>query len=168
MRRGTFPTLKRKSPITMSAPENAFDSPPEFGVDARLPNPAIITCNEDMPLRVLITQMTKRDRPVYLQSLQIELIGYTYVRAHDVQRKESSSWVLVTAANMRIPIGSSSDAVGTETEINKEYWYGKPLPNSVAPTFVTCNLRREYELEVRVGLGYGSEKGVRQQLCNLL
>lgn len=158
-RSSTFPNMFKKSPTTMSAPDNAFKSPPRFSIDARLPNPAIITCNEDLPLRIIVKQLSERDRPVYLQSLQIELIGYTSVRAHEVHRKESSSWVLVTAANMGISIGSPNDAVGTETEINKEYWFGKPLPNTVAPSFITCNLKREYELEIRVGLGYGTEKG---------
>ncbi|KAF2101022.1 hypothetical protein NA57DRAFT_36752 [Rhizodiscina lignyota] len=153
------PDLLSPSPTTMSAPDDAFKTPPRFSVDARLPNPAIITCNEDLPVRIIVKQLSERDQPVYLQSLQVVLIGYTLVRAHEVQRRESNSWVLVTAANMGVPLGSPSDPVGAETEINKEYWFGRQLPNTVAPTFVTCNLKREYELEISVGLGYGTEKG---------
>jgi hypothetical protein len=113
-----------------------------------------------------VKQLTERDQPLYLQSLQVELFGYTHVRAHEVKRQESNSWVIFTAANMDLPIGSPTDAVATETEISKEYWYNRPLPSAVAPTFVTCNLKREYELEVRVGLTYGSGKGVRKSSLN--
>ena len=99
--------------------------------------------------------------------LQIELIGYTKVRAHEVQRTESNSWIIASMSNMNIPLGSPTDPVGTETPINPEYWSDKPLPNTIAPTFTTCNISRFYELEVRVGLGYGSYVHGRDQLVVL-
>lgn len=99
--------------------------------------------------------------------LQIELIGYTKVRAHEVARTESSSWILCSFSNMAIPIGSPSDPIDTEVPINGEYWSGKPIPNTVPPTFTTCNLSRFYELEVRVGIGYGSYEHGSDQLVVL-
>ncbi|KAL5378098.1 hypothetical protein DPSP01_009382 [Paraphaeosphaeria sporulosa] len=140
---------------------------PRVTVDARLPNPAILTANHDLPLRLLVKNMSERTKNVYLQMLQIELIGYTKVRAHEVTRTESNSWILASMSNMAIPIGSISDPVGTEIPINPEYWSGKAVPNSVAPTFTTCNLSRFYELEVRVGLGYGSYNHGEDQLVVL-
>ncbi|KAF2276952.1 uncharacterized protein EI97DRAFT_304073 [Westerdykella ornata] len=140
---------------------------PRFTVDVRLPNPAILTCARNIPLRILVKNMSGREKNVYLQMLQIELIGYTKVRAHEVQRTESNSWIIASFSNMAIPIGSPNDAVGTETPINPEYWSDSPLPNTVAPTFNTCNISRFYELEVRVGLGYGSYKHGEDQLVVL-
>ncbi|ORX96357.1 arrestin [Clohesyomyces aquaticus] len=141
--------------------------PPRFVVDARLPNPAILTCNKDIPLRILLKNMSPRNKNVYLQMLQIELIGYTRVRAHEVERTESNSWIVASFSNMNIPLGNPTDSVGTEVPINPEYWSGKPLPNTVCPSFQTCNLQRHYELEVRVGLGYGSYKHGEDQLIVL-
>jgi len=140
---------------------------PRFSVDARLPNPAILTCAKDIPLRLLIKNVSEREKNAYLQMLQIELIGYTKVRAHEVQRTESNSWIISSFSNMNIPLGSPSDPVGTEIPINPEYWSDKPLANTVAPSFTTCNLSRFYELEVRVGLGYGSYKHGEDQLVVL-
>lgn len=158
-RRGTFQNLFKKSPTSDSFPgSDPETASPSFSVDARLPNPAIITCNQDIPLRIIIQQQSPRALPVYLQSLQVELIGYTYVRAHEVQRRESNSWVICSKANMGVPIGSPDDPVGTETEIDSQHWTAHPLPKAVAPSFIACNIRREYELDVRVGLGYGNEK----------
>jgi len=99
--------------------------------------------------------------------LQVELIGYTKVQAHEVQRTESQSWIVASMSNMAIPLGSPNDPVGTEVPINPEYWSDKPLPNTVAPSFQTCNISRFYELEVRVGLGYGSYEHGKDQLVVL-
>jgi hypothetical protein len=151
------------SPISPTSP----GIPPRFTVDARLPNPAILMCAKDLPLRILVKNNSERDKNVYLQMLQVELIGYTKVRAHEVQRTESNSWIIASFSNMAIPIGSPADPVGTETPINPEYWSDKPLPVTVAPTFQTCNISRFYELEVRVGLGYGSYKHGEDQLVVL-
>lgn len=162
-----FDRKDSSSSIPASPTSPSSGTPPRFTVDARLPNPAILTCNKDLPLRLLVKNMSERAKNVYLQMLQIELIGYTKVRSHEVQRTESNSWIVASFSNMNIPLGSPTDSVGTETPINPEYWSDKPLPNTVAPTFQTCNLSRFYELEVRVGLGYGSYKHGEDQLVVL-
>ncbi|KAI8933477.1 hypothetical protein NX059_009215 [Plenodomus lindquistii] len=140
---------------------------PRVAIDARLPNPAILTSNHELPLRLLIRNASERSKNIYLQMLQIELIGYTKVRAHEVGRTESTSWILCSFSNMAIPIGSPSDAIDTEVPVNPEYWSDKVVPNTVPPTFTTCNLSRYYELEVRVGLGYGSYEHGSDQLVVL-
>lgn len=160
-KKGSSTSLPPPSPTSPSS------TLPRFTVDARLPNPAILTCAKDIPLRLLIKSMSEREKNVYLQMLQIELIGYTKVRAHEVQRTESNSWIVCSFSNMNIPLGSPSDPIGTEIPVNPEYWSDKPLPNTVAPSFTTCNLSRFYELEVRVGLGYGSYKHGEDQLVVL-
>ncbi|KAF2258420.1 arrestin [Lojkania enalia] len=164
-KKGFFDRKDSSSSIPISP--GAASTTPRFTVDARLPNPAIITCNKDLPLRILVKNMSERNKNVYLQMLQVELIGYTKVQAHEVQRIESNSWIIASFSNMAIPIGSPTDPIGTEVPINPEYWFGKPLPSSVAPTFHTCNLSRFYELEVRVGLGYGSYEHGKDQLIVL-
>lgn len=52
-------------------------------------------------------------------------------------------------------MGSLSTSNDKEMEIDSKFWKQVPLPNTVAPTFETCNLSRYYELEIRVGIGYG-------------
>lgn len=155
----------KKDPTPMMPAASSLT--PRVTVDARLPNPSILVCNQDLPLKILIKNMSERSKNVYLQSLQIELIGYTRVRAHEVTRTESNSWIIASMSNMAIPIGSPTDPLDTETPINAEYWSDKPIPNTVAPTFQTCNLSRFYELEVRVGIGYGSYKHGEDQLVVL-
>ncbi|EZG08581.1 hypothetical protein H106_02250 [Trichophyton rubrum CBS 735.88] len=128
---------------------------PRFSVDARLPSPPIITCNEPLPLRILIKKLNNSSEIVTLQLLQIELISYTHVRAQDLTRSESGSWVITTRSNIGLPLGNSNDRAGKEWKLDTEMWNRIPLPSSVLPSFETCNLSRTYELEIRIGLAHG-------------
>ena len=157
-RRGLFDSGKKSAPPPRSS-EQA-----RFRVDARLPNPAIITCNEPLPLRVLVQKQSASSESAILQMIQIELIGYTHVRAHDLTRVEVGSWVIMSYSNMSIPLGDGNTPEGTEIKIDEKLWKNIPIPNTVAPSFYTCNIRRSYELEVRVGLGYGSVGKIRVRL----
>lgn len=124
--------------------------------DLRLPNPSILTCNEPIPMRVLVSKLSESYETVFLQMLQVELISYTHIQAHDLKRTENGSWVLMSSSNMGIPLGRGGDPAGTEWTIDPKFWSRLPLPPSVAPSFQTCNISRSYELEVRVGLAHGT------------
>lgn len=99
--------------------------------------------------------------------LQIELIGYTRVRAHDLQRTESSTWTLMSRANMNMPLGNPVEKSRREWKLPSRLWEDIPVPNTVCPSFETCNISRRYELEVRVGLAHGMADGVRPELIVL-
>ncbi|KAJ9616359.1 hypothetical protein H2200_000077 [Cladophialophora chaetospira] len=150
-----------------STPLSAEDEPPAFQVDARLPSPAIITCNEPLPLRILVQKLNDSAATAYLKMLQIELIGYTQVRAHDLDRTEILTWVLMSQANMNMPLGNPTDRVSKEWKLPSRLWDDLPIPNTVCPSFDTCNISRRYELEVRVGLAHAMASGVRPELVVL-
>ncbi|RAL64113.1 hypothetical protein DID88_003301 [Monilinia fructigena] len=118
---------------------------PQGEVDARLPSPPILTCNKPMPLRILLRKTNTSPEHVFLVSLQVNLIGTTEVKALGVIRRETSTWVV----------------------INSKLWDAIPLPNTVAPSFVTCNLARGYELEARIGLGYGYPGEIQAQTISI-
>lgn len=134
---------------------------PAISLDARLPEPAILTCNSDIPLRLLVKKLSDFNDHIYLQSLQISLIGHTKVRAHEVFRTESNSWIILSKSNMGVPI--TFPGVGADSEATlDDIWRGQILPDTVAPTFETCNIERSYQLDIRVGLSYaGSAAKVR-------
>lgn len=136
---------------------------PSISIDARLPEPAILTCNHVIPLRLLVKKLTDFHGAVHMQSLQISLIGHTKIRAHEVYRTESNSWIITSKSNMGVPLGNPTDPVETETVIDDALWRGEPLPNTIAPGFATCNIERTYQLDIRIGLSYssGESKKVR-------
>lgn len=135
--------------------------PPRLSADARLPNPSILTCNEPIPLRLLVKKMSETSESIFLQMLQVELIAYTNILAHDLSRTESGSWVILSRSNMGMAVGRGTDPVGTEWTIDPSLWNHTPLPNSVAPSFETCNISRSYELEIRIGLSRGNVSTLR-------
>ena len=145
----------KKSSLFKKAPPALSETAPKGEVDARLPSPAVLTCNGPIPLRIIFRKLNESPEYVYLMSLQVQLIGSTEVRAQDMVRAETSTWVLMSFNGLGIPIGKPNDALRTETVVDNQLWNAIPLPNTVAPSFRTCNLTRKYEMEVRVGLAYG-------------
>ncbi|KIW70308.1 hypothetical protein, variant [Phialophora macrospora] len=150
-----------------STPLSAEDEPPAFQVDARLPSPAIITCNEPLPMRILVEKLNDSAATAYLKMLQVELIGYTQVRAHDLDRTEMLTWVLLSQANMNMPLGNPIDKGCKQWKLPSRLWEDVPIPNTVCPSFDTCNISRRYELEIRVGLAHAMASGIRPELIVL-
>jgi hypothetical protein len=137
---------------------------PTGEVEARLPSPAIVTCNEPIPLRIIVRNLTQSPEQLFLMSLQINLIGSTEIRALDVARTETVSWAMMSLESLAVPIGGPGDKLRTDTLLDEKLWDAVPLPNTVAPSFHTCNLSRRYELEVKVSLGYGSAGTIQVSL----
>ena len=151
-------------------------TPPCISVDARLPNPPIITCNKDVPIRILIKRLNQSRNALYLHSLQIALAGHTRIRAQSILHDEVQTWILFTRTNigtLLLPESSERsegkkglaasmrqgaaeeeevllDLASAGWELSKQ-----KLPNSVPPTFETCNIGRTYNLHVQIGVGWG-------------
>lgn len=128
--------------------------PLDISVDARLPAPGILTCSQDIPLRLVVKKMSETEASLSLQSLQISLLASTKIRAHGVFRTETSSWIVTSQSNMSTPILTTSNrvSVGGETVLANKWWRGFKLPNTIAPSFQACNIERTYQLDVRIGL----------------
>jgi hypothetical protein len=107
-------------------------------------------------MRVLVRKLSESYETLFLQMLQIELICYTRIQSHDLQRTESTTWLIFSRSNMGIPLGRGGDPAGTEWMLDENMWNRLPIPPSVSPSFQTCNISRNYELEVRVGLAHGT------------
>lgn len=136
-------------------------SPPSISIDGRLPDPAIITCNEPLPLRILITKKNDSPATIYLQTLGLILIGFTVIRAQEFRRQEVTSWIITSLSNIRTPLNSAVTGDGANVlEVDTKLWKQNALPNTVSPSFATCNLSRHYELDIKVGLSWGSTNNV--------
>ena len=152
---GLSPFAKKQQLMFQRRPTQLSNTPPSVLVDARLPSPAILTCNEAIPLRILVKKQAESPEYVFLIGLQIDLIGHTKLRAQQLIKTETGTWVVMSVTGLTIPIGNPSDPVGTESQIDSKIWDRIPLPPTVTPSFDTCNISRIYEIDVRVTLGYG-------------
>lgn len=150
-----------------NANQDSIFEPPAFNIDARLPNPTILTCNRSIPLRILVRKTNQSSEILFLSTLSIELLAFTDVRAHELKRREGGSWILTSQANMQIPLGSTNDPINKEHRIPSHCFDQVRLPSSVCPSFDTCNISRSYELEVRVGLSHGMPGKINPELIVL-
>jgi len=144
---------KSKDPSIRSSIEGET---PQISLDARLPEPAILTCSQPIPLRLVMKKLHNSGGTIFLGSLEISLIGSTRIRAQDVYRTENTSWVIMSKSNIGVALGASSDPADTEIVIDDSLWRDQILPKTVAPSFVTCNIERSYQLDIRVGLSYAA------------
>lgn len=136
------------------------EKPPSIEISARLPHPSILTCNKPVPLRLLARKLVASRAECYLASIQIDLVGSTLIRCQDLVNTETTRWVVVSRHGLAVPLQRGpDDAIGVETEISRALWDAKPLPNTVMPSFVTCNLQRTYALEIKLGVSWGKPPG---------
>ncbi|KAF4121030.1 Arrestin (or S-antigen), N-terminal domain [Geosmithia morbida] len=134
----------------------ASTAAPSVEISARLPHPSIVTCNKPVPLRLVAKKLVDSPAEVFLVSMQMELIGYTDVRCHNIYNRRVNRWVVVSDANLNIPLTTSpDDEVGKEVVVPDTLWAGCTLPNTIAPSFECCNLSRRYDLELKLGVAWG-------------
>ena len=136
------------------------EPPPHVSIEGRLPDPPIVTCNEALPLRILVTKKNETPATIYMETLSIILIGYTKIRAHDLMRQEVASWVIISLANIHKPLNTTLSGDSNILDVDSSFWNMLPLPNTVCPTFETCNIARHYELEIKIGLRWGVSKKI--------
>ncbi|QIW97931.1 hypothetical protein AMS68_003449 [Peltaster fructicola] len=155
---------KMKSLFSGASSNGAIGDGQSLSVDIRLPEPPIITCNQALPLSIVVKKLNGATGMLYMQSLQVALVGYTKVTAHEFERLEQQNWVLLSRSNMQTPIGSASDTADQEITLDSDLWRTTPLPTTIAPSFVTCNIQRYYQIDVRIGLSYtGRAAGSKPQ-----
>lgn len=123
------------------SPNPALPTAPSIEMSARLPHPAILTCNKSIPLRLIAKKLVPAQAEVYLVAMQIELIGKTTVRCQDLVNTEINRWVILARHGLSTLVSKPEDPVGTEFVVPDAFWNGAPLPNTVMPSFLTCNLR---------------------------
>lgn len=149
------PGIFRKPSTTTVADDDA--GPPSISFEGRLPDPSIVTCNEPLPLRVLIKKLNESPATLYLQLIELVLISDTTTQAHQLHRSDIGNFILVSLSNLHVPLRPLDDSKGSkEMEIDPALWSHAPLPNTVVPSFDTCNLSCKHWLDIKIGLSWGS------------
>ncbi|KAI1118543.1 hypothetical protein F5Y14DRAFT_217940 [Nemania sp. NC0429] len=143
------------------SPNGIVRTPPSFEMCARLPFPSILTCNQPIPLRLIAKKLVAAHEQAYLTRLEITLVGYTEINVANNKEEVSARWVVVSALNLLVALGMPADPVDTEFEVPNTCWASQRLPNTVAPTFRTCNIKRRYELEINLSLSWGTPEAIR-------
>ena len=131
-----------------------------FKVDARLPDPPILTCNQRPPLTVTIERMHGCNATAFLQDLDVHLLGHTEVTCGDSSKVRTVTWILGKHERLSKPLFESSEAMELSDQPGKralevlqpQDYLCECLPMTVAPSFEVCNVKRSYELDISVGI----------------
>jgi hypothetical protein len=146
-KKGLFSKFSQKVPAAPITGEEV-----RFSVDARIPATTILTCNEPIPLKTIITKLSQYSQQLYVRFLQVRLIATTQFRAHGISGSDKKFLIIISQPELSIPIGSKGDQVGSEWALPTGLWDNIPIPDTIAPDFESCNIARSYELEVVVGI----------------
>jgi hypothetical protein len=127
--------------------------------EARLPNPAILVPTEPIPLTFLLKRDVGSQGVVYIRSVQIMLGITTYIAAQGFRRELGYLLPVFNAGNLNL----SLPAADTEITINPADLLqsghgtkGLTLPDTVPPSFRTCNIARKYTLVLQMGVAASS------------
>ncbi|KAI5802441.1 hypothetical protein FPQ18DRAFT_300577 [Pyronema domesticum] len=156
------PTPKSKGLFSVFGSKNMPPPSPlipcRFSVEARLPSPPILVPNEPLPLRILITKLDPFKDALVMRMIQITLLANTFISAHELYKDELSTHLLLSIADMHVPFVDVDAPVNVPIEMNPHMWRDRAVPDHVAPTFVTCNIKRSYQLKIEIGLSRADEE----------
>ncbi|CUS15167.1 unnamed protein product [Tuber aestivum] len=149
-KRSLFGAFRQQAPAINTAPRTVH-----FSIEARLPSPPIIVPNAQLPLRVILVKLEPYTTPVFIRSLQIHLLAFTEITAHDLKKMDKRIITCLSLTGLQSPLEYDSQAIGQEIEADSKLWANAALPDSVPPSFRTCNIWRTYQLEIVLGLSHG-------------
>ncbi|KAI5778480.1 hypothetical protein EDC01DRAFT_674459 [Geopyxis carbonaria] len=147
--------------FSRSTPEDRVNVIPiRYYLEARLPSPPIVVPNDPLPLRILYTKTEPFPEVVTMRSLQITLLATTHIIAHEIFKDELTTTSILSIADLHIPLGTPNMPAGAEIELDRTPWANRSLPDTIPPSFETCNITRSYRLQVDVGVSRGNEHHV--------
>jgi len=149
---GLFMSFRKPEPAAVGPPV-----PVRFTVEARLPSPPILVPNEPLPLRILLTKLDPFHDVVVIRSLQIMLLATTHISAHELVKDEFTELCLLSVADLRMQLGDANSPPNVPLEVDASMWRGRYLPETLSPTFSTCNISRAYQLKIEIGLSRPDE-----------
>lgn len=75
---------------------------------------------------------------------------------------------LLNLSGLSVPIGGDGSPHGEELEADPNLWRSTCLPDTVPPSFKTCNISRSYQLEIVLGLSHGVQGMVEVRTISFL
>jgi len=138
--------------------------------EARMPNPPIIVPTEAVPLTLLVRRDQGSRGVIYIRSVQIMLGTTTYIAAQGFRRELGYLLPLLNVGGLNITVpedkneisilpgdlvqhvstttGTATTGKGAQGGGNR----GLIVPDTVPPSFRTCNIARKYTLVLQLGV----------------
>jgi hypothetical protein len=119
---------------------------------------------------LIVKKTAESQDHVFITAMSADLVGRTFVRAQDVVREEVMAFPIFATQNIKYKVSEPTDKVGHEHVLDGIagiQWDRVPLPPTVTPSFVTCNITRKYDLEIKLTLGYGAPGDIAPETVTL-
>ncbi|KAL3450768.1 hypothetical protein BJX65DRAFT_304923 [Aspergillus insuetus] len=144
----------------LSEPISPRSQEPICEIEATLLNGPFLVLGQPIPLRVEITHLPGlfSNYSVSLQDFQSMLIEATEVRAKGSSEFKTRSWIIQTMANLRQSLVPGYDDMAEPVlRVDEGVWTRHVVPTFLTPTFETCNVSRNFKLEIRLGIWFGQD-----------
>lgn len=139
-------------------------SPDEFScqINVKLLNGPCLFSQNYIPLAIEINQLRGDRSELRLNDFQTMLIETTEIRVGDSIESLQRCWIIQTMTNMNESLFGEGMPLGDSADLPSSIWSAHPVPSSITPSFEICNIKRTYQLEVRLGFLVGSSKVERR------
>src|SRR5579871_439791 len=145
---GFWGGLFKKTPSTGNGGTVAFE--------ARLPNPPIIVPTEPIPLSLYLKRVDASEGIIYVRSVQIMLGMTTFIAAQGYRRELGYLLPILNVGNLNITLPANQNEIKIDPanliQQTSQKAKGITLPDTVPPSFRTCNIARRYTLVLQMGV----------------
>lgn len=147
--------------ISYSTGHSEIKSPPlTYEVTIELLNGPFLSLGQPIPLAVQAQGMdgstsSSNNTALYLYDFQSMIFETTEVRARGAVERLTRSWIVQTMANLQHLFTFTPGDERNRGSVDDSLWRPWCVPLFLTPTFETCNVSRDYKLEIRLGIGLG-------------
>jgi len=124
--------------------------------EARLPNPPIIVPTEPIPLTFILRREGEGNgRVVYVRSVQIMLGITTYIAAQGFRRELGYLQPLMQLGDLNLTLAANKSEISFSPGDLLQTGHaakGLVVPDTIPPTFRTCNIARKYTMVLQIGV----------------
>jgi len=150
--------FKKREYLNIDSDSSGSSTSLLWQIEMELLNGPYLLIGQHIPLRVNITKLRGHDCEVWLNEFQTMLIETTQTKAQSFTNTYCRSWTVQTVANMKRKLCGEDVPVWTTIDLPKAIWMANVLSLAITPSFEVCNIKRTYELEIRLGLQVGFVK----------
>ena len=144
---GFWSGLFRKAPSIMPSGIVAFE--------ARLPHPAILVPAEAIPVTLFLKRDGDSRGIVYIRSIKVMLGITTYIAAQGFRRELGYVRPILDVGNLNLTLpANQNEVVINPADLVQQGSSSKGfiLPDTIPPSFRTCNIARKYTLVLQMGV----------------
>lgn len=131
-------------------------------INTKLLHGPCLASQTSIPLEIEINKLRGDWSKLKLNDFQTMLIETTHFRVGGSTESLQRYWIIQTVTNMNESLFGEGLPLGDATYLPSSIWSAHPVPSSITPTFEICNIKRTYQLEVRLGFLVGSHKVERK------